>query len=82
MPAVSFYLSKDVLEAVKAHAKSKGLPVSRVIREAVEYYLQTGKRRAAREKVLQTLAKEKPLQGWRGWEELHRERSEADACRG
>ena len=81
MPAVSFYLSKDVLEAVRAHAKARGLPVSRVIREAVEHYLQVEKKRVSREKVLKALKEKRPLGGREAWEALHKERSEEDACR-
>jgi hypothetical protein len=78
MPAVSFYLKKEVLEAVRARAKSNSIPVSRIISRAVEEYLKTdemfGARKRITENIRQSLA---PT----GWEALHRERTAADADR-
>ena len=36
MPAVSFYLKKEVLDAVRARASASNIPVSRIISRAVE----------------------------------------------
>jgi len=82
MPAVSFYLSQSILDAVRARAKAQKIPVSTIIREAVEHYLEINETKAARERVLNLLAHEKPLGGVKAWEEFHRERTEADADRG
>jgi len=80
MPAVSFYLRKDLLDAVKAKAKVRNVPASRIIREAVEQYLSFGEKKA-KERVLEFLARERPLGGMEGWEELHGERDRADINR-
>ena len=78
MPAVSFYLKKDVLESVCARAKSQSIPVSQIISKAVEIYLRTAEADEARKRVLAHLQKG----NWLGdWEELHRKRSLADADR-
>lgn len=45
MPAVSLYLRKDLLTAVKA--KARNVPASRIIQEAVENYLSLGEKRTA-----------------------------------
>jgi len=81
MPAVSFYLKQDVLDAVRAKAKAHKIPVSTIIREAVEGFLKTDETKAAKERVMDFLTREKPLGGIKAWEELHRERTEADADR-
>jgi len=81
MPAVSFYLSQDTLENVKARAKAFNLPVSRIIREAVENYLEIKKQKEARERVLKLLAEKKPLGGEQAWSDIHQERTLADADR-
>jgi hypothetical protein len=36
MPAVSFYLNQDVLDSVRLKAKAENIPISRLIREAIE----------------------------------------------
>jgi hypothetical protein len=78
MPAVSFYLKKDVLESIRARSKSQSIPVSQIISKAVEIYLQTNEANEARKRLLVHLQKG----NWLGdWEELHRERSLADADR-
>jgi hypothetical protein len=82
MPAVRCYLSQDVLENVKAKAKVVNVSVSRLIREAVEKYLDIDSQKEARERVLRTLSEKKPLGGRQGWEEIHQERMSADAGRG
>lgn len=81
MPAVSFYLNKDALENVKAKAKAFNVPVSRIIREAVENYLGIEEQKKARERVLKTLSGKKPLGGEKGWEAIHQERTFADVDR-
>jgi hypothetical protein len=78
MPAVSFYLKKDVLESIRARSKSQSIPVSQIISKAVEIYLQTNEAGEARKRLLAHLQKG----NWLGdWEELHRERNLADADR-
>ena len=81
MPAVSFYLNQNILDAIRARAKAQKIPVSAIIRKAVEHYLKIAETKAARERILNLLANEKPLGGVRAWKELHRERTEADADR-
>ncbi len=39
MPAVSFYLSQEILDVVRAKAKAEKIPVSRIISERVKQYL-------------------------------------------
>ena len=82
MPAVSFYLSQDSLENVKAKAKAFNVPVSRIIREAVENYLGIEEQKKARERVLKILSEKKPLGGEKEWEDIHQERTFADVDRG
>ena len=67
MPAVSFYLKKDLLDAVRAKAKARNVPASRIIQEAVEQYLSLSEKRRAKERVLGFLVREKPLGGMEGW---------------
>ncbi len=81
MPAVSFYLNQDVLDSVRLKAKAENIPISRLIREAIENYLGVEKKKKARDRVLQTLIKERPLGGMEDWEEIHRQRTLADADR-
>jgi hypothetical protein len=75
---VSFYLKKEVLEAVRARAQSSGLPVSRIISRAVEDFLKTGEMAGARKQVLDHI---RQALAPTGWEALHRERTAADADR-
>ena len=78
MPAVSFYLKKEVLEAIRARASSGNIPISRIISRAVEEYLKTDEMLGARKQVLDHIRQAlSPM----GWESLHRERTAADADR-
>jgi hypothetical protein len=78
MPAVSFYLKKEVLDAVRARASSDNIPVSRIISRAVEGYLKTDEMVGARKRVMEHIRKAIiPAD----WEALHRERTSADADR-
>jgi hypothetical protein len=78
MPAVSFYLKKDVLDAVRARAQANDIPVSRIISLAVEGYLKTGETAVARKRVMEHIRLAiVPAD----WEALHRERTSADADR-
>jgi hypothetical protein len=81
MPAVSFYLKQDVLDAVRTRAKAQNIPVSTIIREAVEEYMETDESRAAKKRVLDMLVTSKPFGGLSQWENVHSERTEADADR-
>ncbi|NOY68182.1 MAG: CopG family transcriptional regulator [Deltaproteobacteria bacterium] len=82
MPAVSFYLPQETLNTVRTKAKAENIPVSKIIREAVENHLKTKESIDARQRVLKCLAKKKPLGGMEGWKQLHQERDAADADRG
>jgi len=78
MPAVSFCLKKEVLEAVRARASSANIPVSRVISRAVEDYLKTGEMAGARKRVMEHIRNAvMPAD----WETIHQERTSADADR-
>lgn len=81
MPQMSLYLSDKTLEDVKAKAVAKKLPVSQVVRLAVEHYLQADERKSAKARVTRFL-REKPLGGMKGWTALHKDRTEADDHRG
>lgn len=78
MPAVSFYLKKEVLDAVRARAGSSNMPISRIISRAVEEYLKTDEMTGARSRVLTHIRK---AVAPADWETLHRERTRADADR-
>jgi predicted transcriptional regulator len=78
MPNISVYLKDETLKAVRAKAKMEKMPLSSVIREAIEQYLDIAESKEARERVLKKLMKVKPL---KDWERLHEERTAADACR-
>jgi len=81
MPQMSLYLNDKTLEDVKAKAVAKKLPVSQVVRLAVEYYLQADKRKSAKARVTRFL-REKPLGGMKSWAALHNDRTEAGDRRG
>ena len=78
MPAVSFYLKKDVLAAVRARASSGNIPVSRIISRAVEDYLKTDEINGARKRVMEHIHL---VAVPADWEALHQERTAADADR-
>ncbi len=78
MPAVSFYLKKEILNAVRARAKASDIPVSWIISRAVEDYLKTDEMNGARKQVLEHI---RQALAPTGWEALHRERTAADADR-
>ena len=77
MPQMSLYLNDKTLENVKARAAADKLPVSKIVRLAVEHYLKADERKSAKARVTRFL-REKPLGGAKGWEALHRDRAEAD----
>ena len=68
MPQMSLYLNDKTLESVKAKAAADKLPVSQVVRFAIERYLQSDERKSAKERVAGFL-REKPLGGMKGWDE-------------
>lgn len=78
MPAVSFYLKKSVLDAVRARACSRNIPVSRIISRAVEEYLRTDEMTGAKKRVMAHI---RTALAPADWETLHRERAGADADR-
>ena len=78
MPAVSFYLKNEVLDAVRARASSTNTPVSRIISRAVEEFLRTDEMNGARKRVMTNIGK---ALGRSDWEVLHQERTAADVDR-
>jgi hypothetical protein len=78
MPAVSFYLKQDVLDSVRAKAQVYNIPVSRIIRQAVEEFLKADETKIAKERILDILTQDKPLGGMNVWDEIHMERTKAD----
>ena len=68
MPAVSIYISQNILDAVRARANAQKIPVSRIIRKVITYYLSLDETKEAKERVLKQLAKEKPFGGIEAWE--------------
>ena len=81
MPQMSLYLSDETLKSLKTKATADKLPVSQVVRLAVEHYLQVDERKSAKARVTGFL-RDKPLGGMKGWTSLHRDRTEADDRRG
>jgi len=57
MPAVSFYLRQEVLDAVRSKAKREGVPVSRIISRALEEALSLDGRSLAKKRLLEALVK-------------------------
>lgn len=80
MPQMSLYLKDKTLESVRAKAAASKLPISQVVRLAVEQYLLTDERKVAKGRVISFL-KNKPLGGMKAWTALHKERTEADDSR-
>lgn len=78
MPNISIYLTGETLEAVREKSKIEKIPLSTVIREAVEQYLDISESKDARRHVLKVITGKKPLGKWK---ELHKERTLADARR-
>ena len=78
MPNISVYLKEETLRAIQAKAKIEKRPISRIIREAIEQYLDTIETKEARERVIERLISARPL---KHWEDLHRERTVSDAHR-
>ena len=78
MPAVSFYLKKEVLEAIRARASSGNISVSRIISRAVEEYLKTDEMNGARKRVMEHIRQAVVPADW---DALHRERTAANADR-
>ena len=74
-------LKQKTLDAVRARAKTSDIPVSKIIREAVERYLEVAEAKEAKERLLSLLLNEKPLGGMKAWKKLHEERTEADVDR-
>lgn len=75
MAAVSFYLPKELEERLRAEAKARGKPVSRILRDAVQTYLNAGHRIKARVELKRFFLERHPLGGWEDWEVIHHERS-------
>ena len=79
MPNISIYLNDKTLEVVRAKSKVEKSPLSTIVRAAIEQYLNISESKKARNHLLKTLVKKRPLGEW---EELHKERTSADAHRG
>ena len=78
MPAVSFYLKKEVLDAVRARAKAGDIPISRIISRAVEAFLETAETAVARRRIMTLIRKAVDPADW---QQFHLERTAADADR-
>ena len=78
MPNISIYLNNETLEVVRAKSKVDKLPISMIVRDAIEQYLNISESKKARNHLFKTLTKKRPLGDW---EELHKERTSADAHR-
>jgi hypothetical protein len=80
MRSVSINLDPRVLETIRSKAIAANVPVSRILRDAVDLYLKEDEKRAAKLRVLECL-KGKPFGGISQWDKHHAERTDADACR-
>jgi hypothetical protein len=81
MPALSLYLSDKTLATVKKKAADSKLPISQIIKTAVEQYLHEEDKREAKDRIMQFL-KKKPIGGAKELAKIHKDRTEADDCRG
>ena len=79
MPNISIYLNDETLEVVRAKSRIEKLPLSTIVRSAIEQYLDIAESKKARSHLLKALVKKQALGEW---EELHSERTSADAHRG
>ena len=77
MPVISVYLKKNDYERIKARSIAEDVPLSKLVRISIEKYILTEEQKAAREELIHLL--KKSLTGT--WEEVHKERTEADVCR-
>jgi len=77
MPAVSFYLSADVLAHLRAEAKARKRSVSGVISEAIGKYLHVNEQSNAKAEFIGLLKK----CDLGNWEEVHAERERAGVDR-
>ena len=75
MPSVKCYLSNDMIEDIKAIARFWNIPVSKILRDAIEDYVKITKQRQARERVLKILSEKMPLGNHADWEIIHFERT-------
>lgn len=80
MQSVSLNLDPGVFETIKSRAMAANVPVSKILRDAVDLYLKEDEKRAAKLRVLECL-KGKPFGGMSQWDKHHEERTDADACR-
>lgn len=81
MPAVSFYLNQHVLESVRAKAHETGQPVSKIITDAVNFFIEEESREKAKSNILELIRNKKVSFDIESWEEIHQERNSADADR-
>ncbi|OGW22913.1 MAG: hypothetical protein A2X55_07815 [Nitrospirae bacterium GWB2_47_37] len=77
MPVISVYLKKNDYERIKARSIAEEVPLSRLVRVSIEKHILTEDQKSAREELIQFL--KKSLTG--SWEDVHKEREKADACR-
>jgi len=78
MPNISIYLNDKTLEVVRAKSKIEKLPLSTIVKDAIEQYMAISESKKARNRILKLLVEKRPLGRW---EELHKERTSADANR-
>jgi len=79
MPNISIYLNDETLEIIRAKSKVEKLPLSAIVKDAIEQYMNISESKKARTHLLKTLTSKRPLGEWK---ELHKERTSADADRG
>ena len=63
-----------ILKEVKTKAQTNNIPVSQIIRKAVEYYLSIEEKAESQKRVLDFFTKKEPLSKSSSWEEFHSER--------
>ena len=81
MPGLSLYLSNKTLASVKKKAALAKQPIAQIVKTAVEQYLHEEEKKEAKERIMQFLTK-RPLGGTKEWQQIHKERTEADDNRG
>ncbi len=92
--SITFETSDAVLKRASEKARSENKTLNRLIEEWLLAYTrdifpEKNKKKAtaktfskeARQRVLKTLSEQKPLGGQQAWEDIHRQRTEADAGR-
>lgn len=81
MPSVSFYMSNEILEAVRERSKSQNISVSQIIQKAIEQHLSIDEKSESKSRVLNFFLNNKIQDQLGSWDDSHEERSNADAGR-